>query len=177
MLIVSSFVHFYLQLVFSSISTLSLKLYLLKDEACPLIKERRSKRMDIQRQTLAKSSIIQFHHLLTNKQWLVHFKILYISSTFTNITMLFMKSISLESAIINFVLLWNVWFSKMFCKIHWGNIFFHFDVFFLIRTTYFAYFFISMLRTTKNKAASIASAPLILIDWLIWLVHQFWLVH
>ena len=105
LLIVSSFVHFYLQLVFSSISTLSLKLYLLKDEACPLIKERRSKRMDIQRQTLAKSSIIQFHHLLTNKQWLVHFKILYISSTFTNITMLFMKSISLESAIINFVLL------------------------------------------------------------------------
>ena len=63
---------------------LSLQLYLLQNEASPLTKEGRSKRMDIQGQIPAKTLIIQFHlHLLTNKQWLVDFKILYISSIFT----------------------------------------------------------------------------------------------
>ena len=63
---------------------LSLQLYFLQDEAYPLIKEGRSKHMGIQGQTPAKTLIIQFYlHLLTNKQWLADFKILYISSTFT----------------------------------------------------------------------------------------------
>ena len=62
---------------------LSLQLYLLK--VCPLIKEGRSERMDIQVQTPRKTLIIQFHlHISTNKQWLADFKILYISSTFTS---------------------------------------------------------------------------------------------
>ena len=66
---------------------LSLQLYLLQDEASPLIKEGHSKRMDIQGQTPAETLIIQFHiHLSTNKQWLADLKILYISSTFTTNT-------------------------------------------------------------------------------------------
>ena len=67
--------------------TLSLQLYLLQNEASPLIRKGRSKRMDIQGQTPAKTLMIQFHlHLSTNKQWLADFKILYISSTFTTNT-------------------------------------------------------------------------------------------
>ena len=67
--------------------TRSLQLHLLRDEARLLITEGRSKRKDIQGQTPAKHLIIQFHlRILTNKQWLADFKILYISSTFTNIT-------------------------------------------------------------------------------------------
>ena len=51
------------------LSSLSLQLYLLQDEASPLIKEGRSKRMDIQGHTPAKTLIFQFHlHLSTNKQ-------------------------------------------------------------------------------------------------------------
>ena len=57
--------------------TLSLQIYLLQDEVCPIIKEGRSKRMDTQGQTQAKPLIIQFHlRLSTNKQWLVDFEIL-----------------------------------------------------------------------------------------------------
>ena len=47
----------------------SLQLYLLQDEASPLIKEGHSKHMDIQGQTQSKTSItiIQFHlHISTN---------------------------------------------------------------------------------------------------------------
>ena len=79
---------------------ISLQLYVLRDiEAYRLIKEGRSKRMDIQGQTPAKVLIICFHfHLSSNKQWFANFKILHISSlyispTFTNITISFMKSI------------------------------------------------------------------------------------
>ena len=57
--------------------TLSLEIYVLQDEGCPIIKEGRSKRMDTQGYTQAKPLIIQFHlHLSTNKQWLADFKIL-----------------------------------------------------------------------------------------------------
>ena len=76
---------------------LSLQLYLLRVEVCPLLKEGRSERMDIQGQTPANTLIIQFHlHLSTIKQWLAEFEhlILNISSTFTNITMPLMKFIS-----------------------------------------------------------------------------------
>ena len=67
---------------------LSLHLYLLRDEALSLLKDGHSKRMGIQQQTPAKTLFIQFHFcLLINKQWLADFKILYISSTYTNITM------------------------------------------------------------------------------------------
>ena len=92
----SFFVHFYFlgsssqRAPMSSIlqyQTLSLQLYLLQDEACPLIKEARSKHIDIQGQAPAKTLIIQFHfYLSTNKQWLADFSILYISSTFSNCT-------------------------------------------------------------------------------------------
>ena len=59
----------------------------LEDEACHLIKEARSKRIDIQEQAPTKTLIIQFHlHLSTSKQWLADFKILFISSTFSNCT-------------------------------------------------------------------------------------------
>ena len=57
--------------------TLSLQLYLLQDQDCPLIKEGRSKCMDIQGQTPGKTLIIQFHlHHLQNKLELADFKIL-----------------------------------------------------------------------------------------------------
>ena len=86
---------------------LFLRLYLLQDKVCPLIKEGCSKCIGIPGQTPAKTLIIQFYlHLSINKQWLAGFKILYFSSTFTNVTIPLMKSI-----------LWNVWFSEMFSKI------------------------------------------------------------
>ena len=87
-------------------------------------------------------------HLSTNKQWLAGFEILHISSTFTNITMPFMKSSSKNSAIINFAILWNVWFSNIFCKIHWSNVFSTFDMPFSNQNiTFFAS---SLLRTTNS---------------------------
>ena len=53
----------------------------------PLINDGRSKRMDVQVQTPAKTLIIQLHlHLSTNKQWLTDFKILYVLSIFTTNT-------------------------------------------------------------------------------------------
>ena len=88
----SFFVHFYFlgsssqRAPMSSIlqyQTLSLQLYLLQDEACPLINEARSKLQ----QTPVKPLIIQFHlYLSTNKQWLADFKILSISSNSSNCT-------------------------------------------------------------------------------------------
>ena len=48
--------------------------------------------MEIQRQAPAKTLIIQFHlHLSTDKQCLVDFKILLLSSTFTNIIIPFIS--------------------------------------------------------------------------------------
>ena len=52
--------------------------------------------MDIQGQTLVKVLIIHLHvHFSTNKQWLADAKLLYNSSTFTNTTIIFMKSITI----------------------------------------------------------------------------------
>ena len=86
-------------------------------------------------------------HLLTNKQWLTDFKILYMSSTFTSIAMPFMKSISYKSVIINFSILWNVWFSKIFCKMHWSDEFSIFDMSFSNQNITF--FTSSLLQTTN----------------------------
>ena len=103
-------------------------------------------------QVPAKTLIIQFYlHLSTNVASRLHD--LYISSTFSNC-----KSISEESTIINFAILWNIWFSKMFCRIRWINIFFTFHMsLFDQNITCFASSFVAMLRTTnlffvfKNK--------------------------
>ena len=44
------------------------------DEACPLIKQGRSKLMNIEEKIQAKGLTIQFHlHLLTNNEWLADF--------------------------------------------------------------------------------------------------------
>ena len=111
-------------------------------------------------------------HLLTNKQWLTDFKILYMSSTFTSIAMPFMKSISYKSVIINFSILWNVWFSKIFCKIHQSNGFFAFYMSFFIKTWHFSLlllflcferrtcFLFSKIIIIAIFTASITSAPL-----------------
>ena len=49
--------------------TLSLQLYLVQDEACPLTNDGRGKRMEVQGETPPKILVIQFHvHLSTNKQ-------------------------------------------------------------------------------------------------------------
>ena len=87
--------------------------------------------MAIQVQTPAKTLTIQFYlHLSTNKQWPADFKILYISSTF--ITNTFHEAYFIEiDHIINFAILWNVWLSKMLCKIFSSNVFFTFDMSFL----------------------------------------------
>ena len=153
--------------------TLSPQLYLLKDETCYLIKEGCSKRMGIHGQTPTKSLIIQFHlQLSTNKQWLEDFKILHISFTFTNIKLLFMKSILWELNIINFAILWNVWFSKIFCKIHWSNVFSHLMCLVFYQNITFlhlllllcferpTYFLFSKMRIIVIFAASIPSVPL-----------------
>ena len=86
-------------------------------------------------------------HLSTNKQWLAVFRILCISSIFTNITMPSLKSILWNSTIINFAILWNVWFSKIFCKIQWSNVFSTFDISFSNQTITF---FASSLLPTIN---------------------------
>ena len=89
---------------------------------------------------------------------------------------------------VNFAVLWNAWFSKIFCKTHWSNVFF-FSCFFLkSKHNTFCIFFISMLRMTnlffafKNKNCCYLCRfyheyAFELIDWLIWLAHQFWLLH
>ena len=105
------------------------------------------------------------------------FKILYISPTFTNIT------IPLIS--ITFVVLWNARVFKIFCKIHSSNVFFFLYVPFLnLKHNIFRFFFIFMLRMTnlffafKNKNYRFYHERAFeMTDWLIWLVHQFWLVH
>ena len=49
--------------------TLSLQLYLVQDEACPLTNNGRGKSMEAQGETPPKTLVNQFHvHLLTNKQ-------------------------------------------------------------------------------------------------------------
>ena len=49
--------------------TLSLQLYLVQDEACPLTNNGRGKSMEVQGETPPKTLVNQFHvHLLTNKQ-------------------------------------------------------------------------------------------------------------
>ena len=63
------------------------------------------------------------------------FNILYISSSFTNITIPFIS--------INFAVFWNAWFSKIFWKIHWGNVFLSFHMSFLkIKTQHFTLLFL-----------------------------------
>ena len=160
---------------------LSLQLYLLQDEASPLIKEGRSKRMDIQGKTPAKNLIIQFHlHLSINNQWLADFKILYISSPFTTNTFHEVYFIETDH---------NKLFYSLKRQIHLSNVFFPFDVsFFDQNTTLFASSVIAMFQTTNLFFVfkKLLSLPLLsrvrlwlanLIDWLIWLVHQFRLVH
>ena len=109
--------------IYIAIST-SLQLYLLRDEVYPLLK------WDIKCMGISPAKNFDHplpSHLSSNKQWLADFEILYVSSTFTNITMPFMKPISKKSAIINFAILWNAWFTKIFCKIHGSNVFSTFD--------------------------------------------------
>ena len=87
---------------------------------------------------LMQKLFIQFHlYLSTNKQWLADFKILYISSSRTNIPIPFMKSISFESTIRNFAILRKVWY-----------IFQIWSVFF-DQNIIFASSFIAMLQTTN----------------------------
>ena len=87
---------------------------------------------------LMQKLFIQFHlYLSTNKQWLADFKILYISSSCTNIPIPFMKSISFESTIRNFAILRKVWY-----------IFQIWSVFF-DQNIIFASSFIAMLQTTN----------------------------
>ena len=87
---------------------------------------------------LMQKLFIQFHlYLSTDKQWLADFKILYISSSCTNIPIPFMKSISFESTIRNFAILRKVWY-----------IFQIWSVFF-DQNIIFASSFIAMLQTTN----------------------------
>ena len=87
---------------------------------------------------LMQKLFIQFHlYLSTNKQWLADFKILYISSSCTNVPIPFMKSISFESTIRNFAILRKVWY-----------IFQIWSVFF-DQNIIFASSFIAMLQTTN----------------------------
>ena len=91
--------------------------------------------MDIEMQIPAKTLIIEFTFIswsssspssLDQKRLACRlFKILYISSTFTNKTIPYMKSISYKSGIISLPVLWN---SEMFCKIQFSNVFFTFDM-------------------------------------------------
>ena len=80
--------------------------------------------------------------------------------------------------IINFSILWNVWFSKIFCKIHWSNVLSTFDMSFSKQNiTFFASslflnfqrptFFSFFMRVVVIFAAFITSALWLayLIDW------------
>ena len=153
----------------SQYQTLSLQLYLLQDEACPLTKERLNKRMEIQGQTPAKTLIIHFHlHLSTNKQWLTDFKILSISSTNTKIP--FMKSISEEWTINKLCYSLKSLTHEDVLQIHWNNVFHLGFIFVWSKHNIFAssficfkqwtYFLYSKIRTIVIFTASITSAPL-----------------
>ena len=89
-------------------------------------------------------SNIQDLHLSANRL----FKILYISSTFTNTLSNTLNNTTILFVSINFAVLWNAWFSMIFWKIHWSNVFFFFHLVLKIKT-FFSYFFISMLQTTN----------------------------
>ena len=110
------------------------------------------------------------------------FKILYISSTFTNITIPF--------SWINFAVLWNSWFCKIFFKIHWNNVFFFFQLCFLKFETqnflllfsflcfeWSTYILHSKIRIFVIFCYLLHQCARELIDWLIWFIHQFWSVH
>ena len=120
-------------------------------------------------------------HPSTNNQWLATFQDIVHLIFFANITMPFIS--------INFAVLWNAWFSNIFCKIHLKNDFSFSQVSFLkSKHNIFCFFFISMLRMTnlffafKNKNCCYLchfyhECAFELTDWLFWLVHQFWLVY
>ena len=65
------------------------------EKVCPLINEGRGNRMEVKRQTLAKSLVSQFLlQLSANNQSQTRLFKMYILPTFTNIIVPFMKSIS-----------------------------------------------------------------------------------
>ena len=113
-------------------------------EACLLIKQGRIKCINIKGQTLEKS--------------------LYISSTVTNITIPSIKSILQKPPLIIFALLWNLWFSKIFCHTCCSNVFFTFNMSFLKKSKHgtFRFFFLFLgferptCFTSKNKELSLS---------------------
>ena len=119
----------------------------------PLVKQECSKHMDIEEQAPVKTLIIHFHFIFGQISMARRlFKILYISSTITTVTIHFIS--------INFAVLWNARFFNIFYKIHWSNVFFVFYTFFLKIKIYifcFVSLFASILQMTnllfafKNK--------------------------
>ena len=89
----------------------------------------------------------------------------YVSSTFTNITLRFI--------------------SITFIVPYWSNVFFFFHIpFFKSKYNIFCFLLISMLRMSnlflafKNENCRVFHERAFeFTDWLIWLVNQFWLVH
>ena len=103
------------------------------------------------------------------------FKILYVSSTFTNITVPFTWT--------NFAIFWNAWFCKIFFKIHWNNVFFLFLMCFLkFKTQYFLLLFYSYALNDQlifciQKSEFLLRLPFLSrlrpwIDWWANLIHS-----
>ena len=100
---------------------------------------------------------LKFHrHVWTNNQWLADF-----SKCCTSHLLLLISFIS-----INFAVLWNVWFSKIFCKMEQCLFFLSYVFFKNQNITFFAsfewptYILLSKIRIAVIFAVSITGAPL-----------------
>ena len=97
----------------------------------PFITQERNKCMDTEGHAPAKTLVIQFHpYFFTTSHWLADFSsfYIYVLSNFTNITIPFIS--------INFPVVSNAWFSKIFRKIDCSNAFFFLHMYFLKIKTY-----------------------------------------
>ena len=97
----------------------------------PFITQERNKCMDTEGHAPAKTLVIQFHpYIFTTSHWLADFSsfYIYVLSNFSNITIPFIS--------INFPVVSNAWFSKIFRKIDCSNAFFFLHMYFLKIKTY-----------------------------------------
>ena len=116
---------------------------------------------------------LKFHlHASTNNQWLHSrlFKILYIRSSFADITITFIS--------IKFAVLWSDWFLRYFGKSNGAMSFSFFICLFKSKhNVQHNLFFAFKIKNCCYLCRFYHKRAFELIDWVIWLVNQFWLFH
>ena len=119
------------------------------------------------------SLVWKFHlHASTNNQWLHSrlFKILYIRSSFADITITFIS--------IKFAVLWSDWFLRYFGKSNGAMSFSFFICLFKSKhNVQHNLFFAFKIKNCCYLCRFYHKRAFELIDWVIWLVNQFWLFH